>query len=85
MLAGDQILAEDELAAGGAMVEATLLPQDGGELFWLYGDSGLLLPEGGGDLLPPLGVPVDILGRGLAVSLPFCCCLHFARLFLNQT
>ena len=66
---------------GGTVEEgAVLLPALGGEL--LYGDPGLEL-DGGGDLLPDLAV--DILGRGFGVSFPFCCCLHFARRFLNQT
>lgn len=62
----------------GAALE---LPAEGGGLL-VYGEPGLEL-EAGGDLLPDL---VDCaLVLGLAVSLPFCCCLVFARLFLNHT
>lgn len=90
-MTGDQILGVDELGVGGRLAGiagtdgtvdegAVLLPALGGEL--LYGDPGLEL-EGGGDLLPDLGV--EILGRGFGASFPFCCCLHFALRFLNQT
>lgn len=90
IVTGDQILPLVALVGGrlvgtagieGAGAEGVvLLPALGGEL--LYGDPGLEL-EGGGDLLPDLGV--EILGRVFGVSLPFCCCLHLARRFLNQT
>lgn len=66
--------------AGG--ITALVLSTDGGGLFFKYGEPGLEL-DAGGDLLPALvEVTFDLV---LAASLPFCCCLHFARRFLNQT
>lgn len=95
----DHRLLADPLLAAAGMVEAGSgcrgaigavvgvavvleLPVEGGGLL-PYGEPGLELEEAGGDLLPDL---VDCaFDLGLAVSLPFCCCLVFALLFLNQT
>lgn len=66
----------------GRLFEVLELPADAGEL--LYGELGLEL-DGGGDLLLFFDV-VETFGRaGFGASLPFCCCRHFARLFLNHT
>ena len=66
----------------GRVADVFELPTDGGEL--LYGELGLEL-DGGGDLLPLFEDP-PAFGRVLVgVSVPFCCCRHLARRFLNQT
>ena len=71
------------IGAGGIVdvgAAALELPAEGGGLL-LYGEPGLEL-EAGGDLLPDLlDCTFDL---GLATSFPFCCCLVFARLFLNH-
>jgi len=90
--ADDTLLTKTEEVTGGsadidtgvvgvAKVVALELPAEGGELL-VYGEPGLEL-EAGGDLLPDL--LDDTLVRVFVLSFPFCCCLHFARLFLNQT
>lgn len=86
--AGDQILdgvlavTRDGAAggAGGRLADVFELPAEAGEL--LYGELGPEL-DGGGDLLLLFDVTFGLAGLG--ASLPFCCCLHFALLFLNHT
>lgn len=96
--AGDQIL-DDVLDEAEGWAGTTGGGTDTGTIFaealepstefgegLLYGESGLGgLADGAGDLLPLFEDDDDILGLGFGVSLPFCCCLHLALLFLNQT
>lgn len=64
-----------EGGAGEVLIGAGGLYPGDGELVLLVSP-----PEGGGDLDFLMG-----LLEGLFPSWAFCCCLHFARRFLNQT